>query len=91
MTGRPVWGSIGVDANVILAASVRRFLCAMQEDTGGKVVVVPQAWNETSPWAERRLRLFTARMHVRPPLFLGAVVRLVPQRPARRLHRSPAT
>ena len=40
-------GSIGVDANVMLAASVRRFLCAMQEDTDGEVVVVPQAWNET--------------------------------------------
>ena len=39
-------GSIGVDANVMLAASVRRFLCGMQEDTGGEVVVVPQAWNE---------------------------------------------
>ena len=41
---------------------------------------------------DRAWAVFTARMHVRPPSFLGTVVRLVPQRPARwRLHRSPAT
>ena len=39
-------GRIGIDANVMLAAAVRRFLCAMQEDTGGEIVVAPQAWNE---------------------------------------------
>ena len=46
--GRPVEASrIALDANLMLAVDARRFLCVMQEMTGGHIWITEQVWRET--------------------------------------------
>lgn len=43
---RPSAKCMAVDANLMLAMDVRRFLCAMQEVTGGSVMVAERVFHE---------------------------------------------
>ena len=64
-------GVFALDTNLVLAVDARRFLCAMQETTGGEIVVTEQVHREacslSSVFAQKAARKESVRLLEREP------------------------